>query len=374
MKVGNVRIAELFAEVGFKFDSIKLHEVSKLIGDLNISSIIGASSVAALGVAMKDMIDQTAQLSSNLKTLEATTGIDNQFAQRFEDAAYALGASKDAAAGFLTTLSGIQTKIMMGQGGQAGFQLAQALGVSPVQFKQIMGTTEGLAKEVARVLSAPIKAGDQAQYERVKRLKALLGSSFGASPEIIKALERPDFFQEMLKFETLSNAQINESIEATKQWREAVVDVQTEFQVLATKFLPMLTGAVKSFVNDGPLKALVDSVKSVGDFFERLEIIKNYAKAGLMNIASAASQPQIAAARFHNQMVQAANMAPMSPKELAMAIKESFNSDGAAKKVTINMAPVTVHANDPQEFVRKFDPVWKKYLMNADLNFSQGQT
>ena len=345
-----MKIADLFAEVGFKFDTIKLHEVTKLIGDLNVSSIVGATSVASLGMEIKKMIDSTAEVSSNLKTINANTGINNQFTQQFENAAEALGSSKENADGFLTSLSALQEKIRLGQGGAQAFQLMGFLRLDPVSFNKIVGRTEDLTKAIFKALSKPLRSGTPEQIQNQIRDRAYIANLLSLSPDMNKAAQNPAFFQEMLKFKTLSNEEIQNSAKNTQAWVEATKNVNMEFTKLAITILPNLTAAVNAFMNNGGFKTLVDTLSTLGRAGNAFSIgfgaLTNFTKAGLMNVASAASQPLINAQKLGHEIQRLAS-------------------------INVSTGPITVHANNPEEFTKRFDAVWKKELSKADIQFGQ---
>ena len=227
------KVAELYAEVNYNFSTVKLREISKYIGDMNISSVIAATSLTALGVEMKGLIDQSAALSNNLNILATTTGVDPQFIQKLEHAAYVLGSSKQAADQWISSLSGLQQKLMVAQGDQRFFTAAQMLGVDPVSFQKIIGTTEGLAGAVIRILSKTNDATDKVQYEKIQRTKTWLASLINVPQDLLTAFQNPTFAKRFNEFEGLSNTQINQNVQATADWRSAVDQLNASFLSLS---------------------------------------------------------------------------------------------------------------------------------------------
>ena len=358
--------------MGFKFDSIKLREVSKLIGDLNISSIIGAGSLVALGEGIKKLIESSSSLSSNLLTLQANTGIDLGFAQQFEDASKALGSSKEAAEGLITSLSKIRNDVAMGKGIPVGLQL---LGYNEQDFQ---GTIEDTIKMINERLSKALpENATKPQKEHFAGFVSSLAQSLGASPDMLKPLINPDLFKIMDKFLVLTKDDVKENQQATLQWSIAVENVNTEFKMMATHFLPPIIDILKNFNEGGGFKEFAKDVEFIAKWFDRwvtaLGIIKNYTNAGLLNLGSFASQPLIAATKFHNEMSHAASMAPMNFSQIMAGIKEALGIHAKPSQVTISVAPITIHANDPQEFVKKFDDHFKKYMELASSQFTLGQ-
>lgn len=347
-----MKIADLFAEVGFKFDSVKLREVSKLIGDLNISSIIAAGSMVGLGLEIKNLIDSTSQLSSTLTTIKTNTGVDNQFSQQFENAAKAMGSSKEAADGLINSLSKIKQSVKFGGA------VPRGLALMGINYQDIIGSEEDLIAKINRILSQKPQLNTQAQKEAWASFISSINSDLGATPDLLKALSNPTLFDTMHKFLTLSESEISDNVEATKQWTIAVENVNIELMKTADKLLPAITNILKSFNEGGGIQRVADALKGIGDEIYKASIvfgiIKNYAAAGALNLGSALSYPLINASKLGNE------------------IRKDFSSQTTTVK--IDVAPITIQANDPHEFVKRFDDHFKKYMALTSSQFTLGQT
>lgn len=339
-----MKIADLFAEIGFKFDTIKLREVSKLIGDLNISSIIGATSLVALGEGIKDLITQSSQASSSLLTLQANTGVNTDFAQQFEKASLALGASKDSADGLINSLSKIKSGLAL-PGGTVPYGL-RLMGFTKEDFQ---GSLEDNIRMISARLSKsrPAANASQAAKEQWQGLLSNVAQSFGTSAEQFKVLLNPELGNTMHQMLTMSHQDLLTNQEATRQWQVAVQNVNQEFQNSTIPLLKQITLLLKDFNVGGGLQNLDRILKNIGDEFE---IIHNFLKAGLLNIGSAASYPLINQARLGNEL------------------KKDFSAP--VTNVKINVAPITIQANDQQEFVKRFDAHFKNYMKLTASQFS----
>lgn len=346
-----MKIADLYAEVGFKFDSVKLREVGKYIGDLNVSSIIAATSITGLGLEIKSLIDSSAQLSSNLTTLHANTGIDNDFSQKFEKAAKALGSSKEAADGLISSLSKIRQSIKFGGSVPRGLSL---LGIN---YQDITGPEEALISKINKILSQKPKLDTQAQKESWASFLSSINADLGATPDLLKALSNPSLFNTMHQFITLSQKDIDANVEATKQWVVATENLNTELMKTADKILPSISNLLKSFNENGGLQKVANVLQGISDTIYKASLIFDiagtYAKAAALNIGSYGSKPLIAASENYR---------------LGQEYYKSKQNN-----VTVNVAPITIHANDPQEFTRKFDDHFKKYMGLTSSQFTLGQ-
>ncbi len=327
-----MKIAELFAEVGFKFDTLKLREFNHMLGDLNISSIIGVSSLAGLDVAVKKLIEGTAGLSSNLKTIQENTGINPQFTQQLEGVSEALGAAKGDADSFLTSLSKAQLQIRMGKGNIQPFILGG------LTYQDVIGTTEDLVKKINLILSRPIKPGDKASMERQKQFRSFLNEGFGASPGLLKSLIDPKLFEKMLQFNTLNAEQIERSAKAQYQWVLATNNLDIAFKSLASTVLPFLSATSI---------ALTEVLKIV----DKLHVIPN-----ILKLSPLANVGKLIEGRIALQE--------------AKAERETQRNQNMVNNITLH-----VKSDTPEEFIRNFDPLFKKHLekmfASSDTPFGQ---
>lgn len=345
-----MKIADLFAEIGFKFDTMKLKEATKLIGDLNISSIISTGAVAALGEKIKDLLIQSSATASALTTLNKATGLPTDYIQRLEKFSHAMGSTKEEADGLITSLSQIKLKIAQTGEGALPFQIA---GINPNQ------SIEGIIQDLNKFISNPeslkkwaARAGMSTsanQDEMVAAFMSSLGAGMGVSPSMLKTLGSKDFTKEMnastSSFITKTPDQIKEANEVSKQFVIASENLQTSFETLASTVLPEITALIKEFNESEGIKTLGDAAKTLLRAVEILGLAGQWLKIGAMNFNNALQQPLIGASKFGNEVRKVLHMN--------------------------NSIQVTVHSNTPEEFVRNFDPVWKKYINRADIQFQQ---
>ncbi len=339
-----MKIAELFAYVGFQFDTLKLREFTKMLGDLNISSLVGVSSLAGLGVGIKKLIDETADLSSNLKTISDNTGIDPVFIQQLENVSKALGASKQEADGFLSSLSKAQLQIRMGKGNIQPFILGG------LTYDDVVGSTENLVKKVNAVLSKSLQPGDTAGLERQKQFRAFLNEGFGASPNMLKVLGDPELAKKSLEFNTLNVEELKNARDAQYEWVKAVENLNVELQKTANTILPELTEALNSFTQGSGMKIVIDTLRATGILIDTIgksaSIAGTNIKAGWMN--------------FQNDFI----------KEPAYKMRREEQQRNMVNNITLN-----VKSDTPEQFIKNFDPLFRKHLekmfASADIPFGQ---
>lgn len=348
-----MKIAELFAEVGFKFDTVKLRDVTKAIGDLNISTLVSIGSVVALGNTIKNLVVDSVQASSALTTLSNATGLDTDYIQRFEKFAVTLGSTKEEADSFLSSIGKLQLAISQGRGDSTPFVL---LGINPMgKSKEELATLinqrlsdENFLRQWAGKFAKDAKGIDEIRAE----LKRQVGNSLGISDSLLKPLSSKDFNKELnpltSSFTIKTSEEINNALLAQREFLTVTENLNTEFQRTADVLLPSITAALRGFKDDGGLKSLIDGLATVGRAFEILGITGQYIKVGLMGIEDLKTRGLLGATQ----------------------LGQHIRGERTAGAQT-NHVSVTVHSNTPEEFVRRFDPVWKKYVANADLQFGQ---
>lgn len=351
-----MKISELFAEIGFKVDTIKLREVTKLIGDLNISSIIGATSLVALGEGIKGLVNSSAAASSALLTLQANTGINTDFAQQFEKASLALGSSKESADALINSLSKIKAGLNL-PGGQVPYGL-RLMGFTKDDFQ---GSIEDNIKTIITRLSKskPAANASQAAQEQWKGLISNVAQSFGTTPEQLKVLINPELMGTMHEMLTMSHEDLLANQEATKEWSTLVQNINTEFEIMVSKWLPELTAGLKEFKNDGGLKGLLDSITVVSKVLEMS--LKGwgliFGSAGLSRTSEGQRQYWHTSAWNHKH-----------PEGIA------WNSGNKGVRDVNVHSQVTIHSSDPKGVVQEIEAWWKKTMTKSMSEFGLGQT
>ena len=232
------KIADVYAEVNWKFDQTKLRDVAKYIGDLSLASVISATSLTGLGLAIKDIIDQTEQVAIGLATIHSTTGIDQTFLQKFENASYELLSTKASADALVTSFSKMKAALNM-PGGTVPVGL-RMLGFTKNDFE---GTLEENMKMVWTRLSQskPPDSASKAMKEQWQGLLSQLSASFGVTSEQFMAMSSPTFQAKFNASPYLNESELKENIDAVSAWKTSVVDLNTDLERLVTTLTPALT-------------------------------------------------------------------------------------------------------------------------------------
>lgn len=337
------KIADVHAEVTWKFDQTKLRDVAKYIGDLNLASVMSATSLTGLGLEIKNLIDQTGQLAIGLATIHSTTGIDTTFLQKFENASFELNSTKESADALVKSFSKMKAELNMPGGGQVPRGL-RMMGFTKEDFQ---GTLEDNMRMVWTRLSQskPPANASQALKEQWQGILTEISSDFGVSSEQFMAMSNPTFEAKFNASPYLNESELKNNIDAMTEWKTAVVDLNTDLQRLVTTLTPgltKLTEAVDKFVT-GSNKVLNITPEQNRNTEKR---IQDYLMGGFLKDL-----------RLENLV--------------GGKLKKDVPAD---QKVTINMPSITIMAKDVADFEKKFEDYWKKLMVKAANEFGLGST
>ncbi len=91
-----MKIGELFFNLGFHADSMKLKDFGKAVADLNMSSILTAGSFGALYEGAKQLVDLAHGLGDSVNIFTKETGASGDELQRWSTVAHDAGSSAEA--------------------------------------------------------------------------------------------------------------------------------------------------------------------------------------------------------------------------------------------------------------------------------------
>lgn len=134
-----MKIGELFMELGFKADTMKLNEFVKSIGELNMSSVLAGSGVAALADMTKKLLEGTGELARDMRFFGTETGMSAQKMQSWSNLAKQLGMDGDQVASTLKHLQTAVTQTKLGnvdQGLMQAYSLLNTYGKAGIDLNQ----------------------------------------------------------------------------------------------------------------------------------------------------------------------------------------------------------------------------------------------
>lgn len=105
-----MKVAELFAELGFKVDDHNLGGFIERLKQMDLTIIEAAIGLAGLLVAMKNITEEAVRTAVGIKTISIETGISAAAIQRWEQLAERLGAS---AGGVMAAIQAFQSRFIL---------------------------------------------------------------------------------------------------------------------------------------------------------------------------------------------------------------------------------------------------------------------
>jgi hypothetical protein len=147
-----MKIGELFIQLGFEADTMKLKDFVRSIGDLNMSSIIATGAWGEFASITKSLLEGTAGLAQEMRFFTETTGLSAQRMQSWSQLARQLGLDGNIVA---QTLKHLQTSIQQTKLGNVDQGLMQAysllniygkagIDISQEYFTQLENIRKGL--------------------------------------------------------------------------------------------------------------------------------------------------------------------------------------------------------------------------------------
>ncbi len=136
-----MEIGELLINLGVKTETTKLRDFIHDLGDLNLSSIVAASSFGGLLDGIKNIMEAANRLALPLNNFHALTGLSSQELQAWDLAAQKAGLSSGLVASTVDNLqNSIENLIRTGEGGTfyAAFQ------IDPTKTKDTFATLRAI--------------------------------------------------------------------------------------------------------------------------------------------------------------------------------------------------------------------------------------
>jgi hypothetical protein len=109
-----MKLGELFVELGFKADTLKLKEFVKSIGDLNMSSIMAALGLGGMYAIVHRLMESAEDSALRIESFGQETGLSARKMQQWSTAAEMMGMKGDDVAASLRTLQSHLTGLKMG--------------------------------------------------------------------------------------------------------------------------------------------------------------------------------------------------------------------------------------------------------------------
>ena len=221
-----MNLFELFVEVGFKADTIKLKEFMHAVGELNLSSVAGAVGLGTLYEATKKIMEAADKTAMSVFRYTQVTGKSGKEMQQFSNYAKEIGLSADEAQGALDGLSKTLFKVKLGQASPMPFVLA---GMNPGEKDPIKSLQQ---------LQDYIKATKELDPE----MHRFITEDLGVADSMLMVLKASGRLTDEIEKQPFASP---EELEKIHKYRKALADLGTHIDLLFTRWGASLVPVVK---------------------------------------------------------------------------------------------------------------------------------
>lgn len=346
-----MKIAELFAEVGFKFDSLKLKELSSLISNLNVSSMVSTASLGKLAAEIGKTMEAASKTSIAMLQLKEATGLDPLRLQQLDVYFQQFGAQAGEAQSALYNLNKLRLSVLQGNGNPQPFILT---GLSPTTdtLKLLDQIHERFSDPTFLQNWAKSFATSAKSLEEMRAAwKDMIANQFGIPTSMLRGLDQSnEKWKEQLKILGLIDSDLQKGADLHAAWVMAAHDLSISFQKLSLDLAPIVIALANLL--DKTVR-LIDTIGTKTGAFEKIADVLDVPRTGgqtLKDIIGLSNAPS----RF---IINELNK---------MRIRNTGNSGNQTNNINLH-----INSNTPEEFIKRFDEVWKRYILNADVQFGQ---
>jgi len=221
-----MNIGELFIELGFKADTMKLKEFMHAVGELNMSSIAGAVGLGSLYEATKKIMEIADKTAMSVFGYTQVTGMSGKQMQQFSNYAKEMGVSAEDAEGSLKNLQMTMFNVKLGRGSAEPFILT---GVNPNEKDPI---------KTMQQLQDFIKTHDTLD----PAIHRMLVSEMGISENMLQVLKTSDRITDSINKQPFAT---DKEIKKILEYHKALSDLGTHINLLFTRWGASLVPVVK---------------------------------------------------------------------------------------------------------------------------------
>lgn len=353
-----MKIGELFVELGFHADTIKLNEFAQLLGRLNLSSVLASFGVKELYDGLKDIMSIGERTAMGMNLFGKETGLSAQKMTQWTKYAEQMGVSGDAVSSALTTLqkksaglkSGLDSSLLtpLYMLNQAGSGITNADLDNPFVF-----------------LEKAIKGLQKVNPE----LKTTIAGMLGINEQLLAIKS----FGDANLLPAISPEQVNALLKYHKVWTDLSQTISMFFTNLASEYAPDLQSFGEALVGMG--KNISQNVVEFRAWFEvltgfaalfvpflRLPYVLYMIATHFREISDAAKS----AWEWVDKIAHA-----YAPANVGASLRQGFdnfvgggNSSSSSKQISqTNTFHIT--SNNPQEVGKKVHDVIRDLLSDA---------
>lgn len=254
--MGNkISVAELYADLGFDIDNVKLNDFARSLGNLNLSTVLSTLGLKGLYDSLVKVMSSAERSATGISNFDKATGISTKDMQQFAIFAEKMGASSDEAYSAIKGLQNAILQVQLGRGNIEPFVLAK---INPYDKQTVF--------QVIDKIRSFLK--DPAVNDAVKRM---IASEFGLSDAMIAVMKSGDAeweSQKKLLYTHKETVDVLMKYRAQARglgadWQVAMNNIAQDMSPVVTKFLELVDGMAKAIVKSPVLRSALIAL-SVG--------------------------------------------------------------------------------------------------------------
>lgn len=209
-----MKIAELFAELGFETNAsqeAKLRDFANVLGDMSLSSLAAAAGLGILGLALAEIANEASKYAIGVENFSTITGLSVKNIQAWEQAVERAGGSTDDFRASFKAVQKLMLEVKMGT--NAGNTAMSVFGINVADDEL----------EIFRKMSKVLKE------DATPALKSMMTAQMGVTEGMQKFLQTADIDKAIKDSPVLSTETITEF---ASLWK-AVTTTMQEFKKAA---------------------------------------------------------------------------------------------------------------------------------------------
>ena len=342
-----MKIGELFVELGFHADTMKLKEFTSALGELSMSSVMSVLGLGTLYESVKKIMGIADETALSINRFGATTGQNVQEFQRWDKWAQQMGAQAGTVSSSINTLEDSITKLMVTGEGAPTWSL---LGIDPTKYRKNY-------VELLKVLGEKFK-GTPIEWQR------LMLQQLGLPLDLLMILPKiRDNWEDIQKQIAISNANLEIMAKFHQRNKELGDAIKDTFIGMAVNIEPLIE---KLEIISKKLLDILGISKSLEEHPRELGKIKSP-----VEYLTAPVNPFLASDMLLSLFRGEGGLLPIS-KTSSLTTSSTSSLTTSSKSQVFNTTFNIDGSKDSQDIADQIEERWNRKFKNAEFNTPAG--
>lgn len=227
-----MKVAEIFAELGFQINTVQLNDVVGLLGKLNLTSVLASFGVKELYEGISNIMEVATGTALGMRNFNEQTGLSSQKMQQWASLAERFGVKGESVS---NALSGIQKKLIGLKMGTDSSLL------TPLYMLNQAGAGITGNEDPFTFIQKIGKAFQNLRPE----IRSTIADMLGFNQDMIVLLNHIDELKNAPKISVLDQEQVQNLVQFNKASKELAQTWQNIRDSIAAGLAPILDGLVK---------------------------------------------------------------------------------------------------------------------------------